>query len=113
MFVVCRVYMHEILQYTNTGHAVDPPPPHRTPHFFTQRHASKLVSMENSGLVSMLKDDKLEDLTRLNALFQRVPSTLDDVKTVMRDYVVQCGMDLVREQEERRDPVKVRPRRSE
>ena len=70
-----------------------------------KRHAQKLVNMENSGLVAMLRDDKVEDLSRMATLFNRVPSTLEDVRAVMKTYITQCGMDLVREQEERRDPV--------
>lgn len=37
--------------------------------------------MENSGCKVMLRDDKVEDLRRMYALFSRVPPTLEASKT--------------------------------
>merc|ERR1712185_12291 len=39
-------------------------------------HAQTLVSMENSGVVPMLRNNKMDDLRRMYSLFGRVPETL-------------------------------------
>ena len=40
-------------------------------------HARRLVDMDISGSICLMRDDKLEDLKRMYLLFARVPSTLD------------------------------------
>ena len=43
-------------------------------------HAKVLVDMDNSGCICLMRDDKLDDLKRMYALFSRVPSTLDNLR---------------------------------
>ena len=71
-------------------------------------HAKTLVDMEHSGVVSMLVNDKVDDLKRMYDLFSRVPSTLDCLRDCMCDYVKKSGGQLVSEQEQRKEPVCVR-----
>jgi len=47
-----------------------------------KNHMKTLVEMENSGLVVMLRDDKIEDLQRMYSLFGRV----DGLKLVKKNY---------------------------
>ena len=61
-------------------------------------HAKTLVDMEHSGVVSMLVNDKVDDLKRMYDLFSRVPSTLDCLRDCMCDYVKKSGGQLVSEQ---------------
>ena len=54
-----------------------------------------LVEMENSGLVSLLREDKYEDLARMYALFKRVDGGLDLIRSVMGTYLKDTGRQLV------------------
>ncbi|KAF9591035.1 hypothetical protein IFM89_001245 [Coptis chinensis] len=68
-------------------------------------HMQRLVHMENSGLVSMLVDDKYEDLGRMYNLFRRVPDGLSTVRDVMTSHIRETGKQLVTDPEKLRDPV--------
>ncbi|KAK3443039.1 hypothetical protein EUGRSUZ_B03428 [Eucalyptus grandis] len=65
-----------------------------------------LVRMENSGLVSMLRDDKYEDLGRMYNLFRRVPNGLSTVQDVMTSHIRAIGEQSVTDPERLEDPVK-------
>ena len=54
-----------------------------------------LVEMENSGLVSLLRDDKYEDLGRMYSLFKRVDGGLALIRTVLSDTIKENGRHLV------------------
>mmetsp|Transcript_7296 Transcript_7296/g.15933 ORF Transcript_7296/g.15933 Transcript_7296/m.15933 type:complete len:735 (+) Transcript_7296:259-2463(+) len=64
-----------------------------------------LVEMENSGLIPMLRDDKYEDLGRMYSLFRRVDGGLALIRSVLSDYVKECGRQLVQDPEKSKDPV--------
>jgi cullin 3 len=68
-------------------------------------HAQTLVEMEGSGVVPMLRDDKLEDLRRMYDLFSGVPHTLDELRNAMYGYVKRTGRGLVQAQQGANDPV--------
>nr|XP_017236635.1 PREDICTED: cullin-3A [Daucus carota subsp. sativus] len=68
-------------------------------------HMLRLVNMENSGLVSMLLDDKYEDLGRMYSLFRRVPNGLSTVRDVMTSHLRETGKQLVTDPEKVKDPV--------
>jgi cullin 3 len=68
-------------------------------------HMHRLVHMENSGLVSMLIDDKYEDLGRMYALFRRVHDGLSTIRDVMTSYLRETGKQLVTDPERLKDPV--------
>jgi cullin 3 len=64
-----------------------------------------LVEMENSGLVSMLIDDKYEDLGRMYNLFRRVSTGLQTVRDLMTTHLRETGKQLVTDPERLKDPV--------
>ncbi|XP_059648855.1 cullin-3A [Cornus florida] len=68
-------------------------------------HMLRLVHMDNSGLVSMLLDDKYEDLGRMYNLFRRVPNGLPTVRDVMTSHIRETGKQLVTDPERLKDPV--------
>ncbi|KAJ0692919.1 putative cullin protein, neddylation [Helianthus annuus] len=68
-------------------------------------HLTRLVHMEDSGLVNMIIDDKYEDLTRMYKLFQRVPNGLSTIREVMTSHSRETGMQLVTDPEKLKDPV--------
>jgi len=67
-------------------------------------HMKTLVDMENSGLVVMLRDDKVEDLQRMYSLFGRVDG-LKLVKEIMSTYIRDTGKALVNDENKNKDPV--------
>ena len=47
----------------------------------------------------MLRDDKIDDLSRMYNLFQTVDGGLDLMKTVLGEYVKECGISIVKDEE--------------
>lgn len=70
-----------------------------------QQHAKTLVEMENSGCISMLVDDKTEDLRNMYDLFCRVPSTVDVLRDAVSAHVKKTGKGLVADQERVKEPL--------
>ncbi|KAM0055886.1 putative cullin protein, neddylation [Helianthus debilis subsp. tardiflorus] len=68
-------------------------------------HMTRLVHMEDSGLVNMIINDKYEDLKRMYKLFQRVPNGLSTIREVMTSHSRETGMQLVTDPEKLKDPV--------
>ncbi|KAE8673236.1 Cullin-3 [Hibiscus syriacus] len=68
-------------------------------------HMTRLVHMENSGLVNMLVDDKYEELGRMYNLFKRVPNGLSMIRDVMTSHLRENGKQLVTDAESSKDPV--------
>nr|QFS19078.1 cullin-3A [Apopellia endiviifolia (species B)] len=68
-------------------------------------HMKLLVEMENSGLVSMLVDDKYDDLARMYSLFRRVTTGLQTIRDVMINHLREIGRQLVMDPERLKDPV--------
>lgn len=68
-------------------------------------HMKLLVEMENSGLVSMLMDDKFDDLGRMYSLFKRVSTGLQTIRDVMVTHLRETGRQLVMDPEKLKDPV--------
>eukprot|EP00850_Spirogloea_muscicola_P000165 SM000001S04567 [mRNA] locus=s1:981996:985237:- [translate_table: standard] len=68
-------------------------------------HKRLLVEMANSGLVSMLLDDKTDDLARMYTLFRRVPGGLQIVRDVMAGHLRETGRQLMTDPDRAKDPV--------
>eukprot|EP00246_Nothoceros_aenigmaticus_P013947 TRINITY_DN5071_c0_g1_i1.p1 TRINITY_DN5071_c0_g1~~TRINITY_DN5071_c0_g1_i1.p1 ORF type:complete len:736 (-),score=193.26 TRINITY_DN5071_c0_g1_i1:582-2789(-) len=68
-------------------------------------HMKLLVEMENSGLVSMLMDDKFDDLARMYNLFKRVSTGLQTIRDLMVTHLRETGRQLVMDPEKLKDPV--------
>ncbi|KAJ0818018.1 putative cullin protein, neddylation [Helianthus annuus] len=66
---------------------------------------TRLVHMENSGLVNMIVDDKYDDLGRIYNLFRRVPNGLMLIRDVMNSHIRETGKQLVTDPERVKDPV--------
>ncbi|CAH3163837.1 unnamed protein product, partial [Porites lobata] len=63
------------------------------------KHMKAVVEMENSGVIHMLKHNKMEDLARMHRLFTRVKDGLKTVCHCMRGYLGEQGKALVIEEE--------------
>lgn len=68
------------------------------------KYMKKLVNMTNSGLVWMLRNDKVYDLKLMHALFRNVKEGDDILRTNLRNEILQRGNALVREAQESNDP---------
>eukprot|EP01120_Amphizonella_sp_Union-15-10_P001540 TRINITY_DN1169_c0_g2_i2.p1 TRINITY_DN1169_c0_g2~~TRINITY_DN1169_c0_g2_i2.p1 ORF type:complete len:744 (-),score=149.38 TRINITY_DN1169_c0_g2_i2:127-2286(-) len=62
-------------------------------------HMKTLVDMPGSGLVSMLKDDKIEDLKRMYHLLGRVQKGHDLMREVLEHEVKETGKQIVSDPE--------------
>jgi cullin 3 len=67
------------------------------------QHMRTLVEMENSGLISMLRDDKMEDLKRMYQLFGRVSGGLQIMRDLMSNDVREIGKAIVNDEEKAKE----------
>ncbi|KAL3749382.1 hypothetical protein ACJRO7_010486 [Eucalyptus globulus] len=61
--------------------------------------ASQLLEKEHSGCHALLRDDKVEDLSRMFRLFSKIPKGLDPVANIFKQHVTATGTDLVKQVE--------------
>ncbi|PAV89355.1 hypothetical protein WR25_05585 [Diploscapter pachys] len=65
------------------------------------QHMQTIVDMENSGVVHMLANDKVDDLRRLYFLLKRVPNGLGVMSTAMSGYLRQQGEEIIKEESDK------------
>ncbi|RZB48980.1 Cullin-1 isoform D [Glycine soja] len=63
-------------------------------------HANQLLEKENSGCHALLRDDKVEDLSRMYRLYHKIPKGLDPVANVFKQHITAEGAALVQQAEE-------------
>ncbi|EFA79173.1 cullin C [Heterostelium album PN500] len=66
-------------------------------------HMKTLINMENSGLISMLQEDKIEDLKRMYNLFGRVSDGLNYMKEVISNHIREIGKEIVMDEEKTKE----------
>ncbi|PRP75027.1 cullin C, partial [Planoprotostelium fungivorum] len=66
-------------------------------------HMRTLVDMEQSGCISMLRDNKIDDLKRMYLLFGRVPQGHNLVSEVISKYIKDVGKGLIQDEEKQKD----------
>ena len=59
--------------------------------------------MEHSGIISMLRDDKIEDLKRMYNLFGRVSNGHALMREVMSNFVKETGKALIMDEEKQKE----------
>lgn len=69
------------------------------------KYMTKLIHMENSGLVSMLRNDLLPDLRLMYVLFRDVEEGEDVLRSSVKKEVLDRGMEIINNPEFSRDPV--------
>ncbi|KAI3850808.1 hypothetical protein MKW92_011624 [Papaver armeniacum] len=62
-------------------------------------YASQLLEKEHSGCHALLRDDKVDDLTRMFRLFSRIPR-LEPVSNIFKQHVTAEGTALVKQAED-------------
>ncbi|GER55913.1 cullin 1 [Striga asiatica] len=63
-------------------------------------HATQLLEKEHSGCHALLKDDKVEDLSRMYRLFSKIPRGLEPVANIFKQHVTSEGTYLVKQAED-------------
>ncbi|XP_050363708.1 cullin-1 [Argentina anserina] len=63
-------------------------------------YATQLLEKEHSGCRALLRDDKVEDLSRIYRLYHKIPKGLDPVATVFKQHVTAEGTALVQAAED-------------
>ncbi|XP_047316092.1 cullin-1 [Impatiens glandulifera] len=59
-------------------------------------YATQLLEKEHSGCHALLRDDKVEDLSRMYRLFSKIPRGLDPISSIFKLHVTTEGMALVK-----------------
>ncbi|KAF6139115.1 hypothetical protein GIB67_009958 [Kingdonia uniflora] len=63
-------------------------------------YVSQLLEKEHSGCHVLLRDDKVEDLSRMFRLFSKIPQGLDPVSNTFKQHVTAEGSALVKQAED-------------
>ncbi|THG14346.1 hypothetical protein TEA_018900 [Camellia sinensis var. sinensis] len=63
-------------------------------------YATQLLEQEHSGCHALLRDDKVEDLSRMYRLFSKIPGGLDPVSSIFKQHVTAEGTALVKQAED-------------
>ncbi|CAN4091488.1 unnamed protein product [Withania somnifera] len=63
-------------------------------------YTNQLLEKEHSGCRALLRDDKVEDLSRMYRLFHRIPKGLEPVSNMFKQHVIAEGMVLVQQAED-------------
>ncbi|KAL5541814.1 hypothetical protein UlMin_009524 [Ulmus minor] len=63
-------------------------------------YATQLLEKEHSGCHALLRDNKVEDLSRMFRLFSKIPRGLDPVSNIFKQHVTAEGMTLVKQAED-------------
>ncbi|KAK0580547.1 hypothetical protein LWI29_003138 [Acer saccharum] len=62
--------------------------------------ATELLEKENSGCHALLKDDKVDDLSRMYRLYHKIPKGLQSVANVFKQHITAEGTVLVQQAED-------------
>ncbi|KAK6130494.1 hypothetical protein DH2020_035752 [Rehmannia glutinosa] len=63
-------------------------------------YATQLLEKEHSGCHALLRDDKVEDLSRMYRLFSKIPRGLEPVANIFKQHVTAEGTTLVKQAED-------------
>eukprot|EP01018_Ginkgo_biloba_P018328 Gb_16689 [translate_table: standard] len=69
-------------------------------HELLSQYESQLLEKEHSGCHALLRDDKVDDLSRMYRLFCRIPKGLEPVAQIFKQHVTGEGTSLVKHAED-------------
>ena len=70
-----------------------------------EEHCTQVIN-KPTGCRNMLKNNKLNELTDMYALFSKVPSTLKNILSEMAPYIEDRGKSIIDDDENKKDPIK-------
>jgi cullin 3 len=62
---------------------------------YIENHAQTLISMENSGLVAMIKNEKYDEIGLMYELFSKVQDAFQALSKQLSAYIVAEGTKLM------------------
>ncbi|CAN0841873.1 CUL1 [Linum grandiflorum] len=72
----------------------------RVQHELLVNFATQLLEKENSGCRALLRDDKVEDLSRMYRLYHKIPKGLEPVAAIFKQHINSEGTVLVQQAED-------------
>ncbi|CAI0466810.1 unnamed protein product [Linum tenue] len=72
-------------------------------------YGNQLLEKEHSGCHALLRDDKVNDLSRMFRLFSKIPRGLEPVSSIFKQHVTGEGTALVKQAEDAASNKKVQP----
>ncbi|KAF7825376.1 Cullin-1 [Senna tora] len=66
-------------------------------HELLVNHANQLLEKEHSGCRALLRDDKVEDLSRMYRLYHKISKGLDPVANIFKQHITSEGTALLQE----------------
>ncbi|KAJ8767678.1 hypothetical protein K2173_018236 [Erythroxylum novogranatense] len=87
-----------VLHYLHTD--TEPKLIEKVQHELLVVYANQLFEMEHSGCRALLRDEKVEDLSRIYRLFLNIPQGLEPVATAFKQYITAEGKLLVQQAED-------------
>lgn len=70
---------------------------------YIENHAQTLISMENSGLVAMIKNEKYDEIGLMYELFSKVQDAFQALSKQLSAYIVAEGTKLMQDDKLRHD----------
>ena len=64
---------------------------------YIENHALTLIQMENSGLISMIRNEKYDELALMFELFSKVPESFQALTKHLSSYIVSEGTKLMQD----------------
>jgi len=61
-----------------------------------EQHEDTLLAKEESGMFALLRDDRMEDLSRMYRLFARLLNGLPPMAKMFKEFITETGLDLIR-----------------
>ena len=64
---------------------------------YIENHAVTLITMENSGLIQMIRNDKYDEIALMHDMFQKVTDAFNLMKNHLSNYIINEGNKLVQD----------------
>eukprot|EP00808_Paulinella_micropora_P023940 g73308.t1 len=63
-------------------------------------HQKEILGKPNTGVKALLARHSKDDLSRMFSLYQNVPSSLDPIADIVKEYITEIGLSLIKKAEE-------------
>lgn len=70
---------------------------------YIENHALTLITMENSGLIQMIRNERYEEIHLMYELFQRVPDAFTALSKHLSAYIIGEGQKLITDEKMKPD----------
>lgn len=70
---------------------------------YVENHALTLITMENSGLIHMIRNDKFQEIELMHNLFSRVPDAFSILNKHLSQFIFNEGNKLLNDEKLKHD----------